>query len=141
MGDVKEYAGWVNAMTQTPVKKRKEWVKNIIENLSKPELYQKNPQKSAKEMQNVAELLNDRSKFELVGFSANLNYVKHDKRSGDVDEDLECIFVHPWGSPKLLFKHKDLPVIIIVGEDLRLDESVLDDSGKNPKLELRGFTG
>ena len=148
MKDVKEYAQWVITMIKTPVKNRREWVKNILANLSKPEIYAKkiNPASArdlvpAQQMKSVAEMLSDKATFELVGFSANLQYVKHDKRNGDVDDDLSCIFVHPWGSPKLLFKHKKLPVIIIVGEDLKLDESVLDENEKNPRFELRGFTG
>jgi hypothetical protein len=135
---IKEYADWVYTMIKNPINKRKAWVKDIFINLNKGTAGKKN---NPKELKNLAELLCDKAKFDLVGFSANLHYVKHDLRKGDEEADLNCVFVHPWASPKLLYKHKDLPVIMIIGEDLRLDESVLDDNSKNVTHSIRGFTG
>jgi hypothetical protein len=138
MGNVKDYADWVHTMIKNPIVKRKQWVSDIMNGLRKGiGKTKKNP----KEAQNLADLLSDKSKFELIGFSANLHYIKDNLRKGDTDEDLECVFVHPWGSPKLLFKHKDLPVLFIVGDDLRLDESVINEVDKNEKVDVRGFTG
>lgn len=135
---IKEYAEWVKTMIKNPIKKRKAWVTDIMNNLKNGVgIKRKNP----KEAQNLADLLNDKSKFDLIGFAANLHYVKHDLRNGDTKEDTECVFVHPWASPKLLFAHKELPVVMIVGDDLRLDESVLDEHKQNEKSNVRGFTG
>lgn len=135
---VKEYADWIYTMIQNPIERRKAWVKDILTNMKNGVgLKKKNP----KELENLTDVLLDKSKFDLVGFSANLHYVKHALRKDDVEEDLHSVFVHPWATPKLLFKHKTLPVVIIVGEDLRLDDNVLNEVAKNTKQEVRGFTG
>jgi hypothetical protein len=135
---IKEYADWVTTMIKNPVKNRKKWVSDIMNGLKNSS---SNKRKNPKDTENLAELLNDKSKFDLIGFAANLHYIKDALRKGDTDEDLECVFVHPWASPKLLFKHKTLPVIFIVGDDLRLDESVINEVDKNEKVDVRGFTG
>jgi len=135
---IKEYANWVDVMIKNPLKKRKQWVIDIMNNLKNGVgTKRKNP----KEAMNLADLLSNKDDFELVGFAANLHYIKHDLRKGDTMEDTECVFVHPWASPKLLFAHKRLPVVLVVGDDLRLDESVLDEHEQNQKVEVRGFTG
>lgn len=138
MEKVKEYADWVYSMINNPLERRKAWVKEIFETLKKSKGSKKS---NPKEIENLTELLNDKSIFDLVGFSANLHYVKHALRKDDEEEDLHSVFVHPWATPKLLFKHKTLPVVIIVGEDLRLDDNVLNEVEKNVKQEVRGFTG
>lgn len=135
--DVKDYAEWVYTMIASSIDRRKAWVKDIFNNLRRGVGF-KNSSKGALEF---TDMLNDRSEFDLIGFSANLHYVKHEKRPGDTEEDLNCVFVHPWATPKLLYKHKTLPLILITGDDLRLDESVLDEDSKNMKQNVRGFTG
>lgn len=136
MSNVKDYADWVYTMIKTPLAKRKQWVVEIMNNLKKG-----NKKNNPKETQNLADLLNDKNKFDLIGFSANLHYIKSLLRKGDTQEDAECVFVHPWASPKLLFKHKTLPVIFIVGDDLLLDDSAINEVDKNDKVDVRGFTG
>ena len=130
--NVKQYAQWVYTMIKTAPAKRKEWIKIIFDNLKS---------KKTKEFENLVEMLQDRSNFDLIGFAPNLHYIKHDKRRGDTEEDLGCVFVHAWATPKLLFTHKRLPVIIIVGDDMRYDDSVLNEQEKNPTVPVRGFTG
>jgi hypothetical protein len=136
---VKEYNSWVYTMLETPVKKRWEWVRIIFESLTSPWNKKANP--LSREMVEFAKNLEQSKNFDIVGFSANVHYVKHDVGKGDQLSDLKSVFVHAWGSPKLLFQHKKLPILIIVGGDLRVHESVLDEIDKNDKRSIRGITG
>ena len=90
--------------------------------------------------------LKKKSFFELIGFSINANYVMSHVRSTKTNpisqEDLEALFIHAWGSPKLLYKHKKLPMLVIVGADIQLDESILDEMEDNSEItKVIGITG
>jgi hypothetical protein len=132
---VKEELGWVDTFVRLPPSKRKEWVKRILEEIRS---YRKrgNP---TKETKYLSDLLSDRSKFDLIGFSYNVNYIKVD---ADDDESLMARWVHPWGSPKLLFKHKKLPILIIAGADIRFNDAITNELRDNPRLDdVAGITG
>lgn len=134
MASVKEELAWVSTFTRLPVAKRKEWVKRILEEIRS---YRKG--KPSPETKYLSELLADRSKFELIGISYNMSYIKVDA------EDEECLrarWIHPWGSPKLLFKHKKLPMLIIAGADIRFNDAVTNEVKGNSQVRgIIGITG
>jgi len=132
---VKEFNSWVYTLIETPVRKRKEWVKGVLEGIKNFKV--KNPSNNTQDM---IDSLNS-SSFDLVGFSTNINYIKDKKKPGDSKEDLEHVFVHAWGSPKLLYAHKDLPLLMIVGGDLRVDGTILSEIGKNKGKIPTGIRG
>ena len=134
MSDVKESHSWVNMFLNLSIKKRLEWVKLIFQGML---------DKFSRDrgLKTLVLSMKDRKQFDLIGFSVNIEYIKHGLRPGDEEDDLNHIFVHAWGSPKLLLKHKKYPILIVCGDDLKLDESILDEHKQNEKENIRGITG
>jgi hypothetical protein len=139
---MKEYLNWALVMVQqahaNPDKARKTrrmWVEKIFEGLRS---YRPQTQIN-KEAVYLSDVLQDESTWEEVGFAVNLQYIRVDH---DNDEMLGYVFVHPWGTPPLILKHKKLPVFITVGPGLRWNDSILrelTDNGYNDRVE--GATG
>ena len=137
---MKEYLKWVTVMIQqaqeNPKKARKtraNWVNLILDGIKS---YRKD--RSSPDAKYLTEML-DSDTWELIGFAVNLQYVRADHPNDDM---LKYIFVHPYGTPPLIYKHKKLPIIITVGPGLRWNESILrelDDNRYNDDVE--GVTG
>ncbi len=141
---MKEYLNWAIVMVQqahaNPERARKTrrmWVEKIFDGLRS--YRPKDENKSSKEAIYLSDVLSDDSTWEEVGFAVNLQYIRVDH---DNDEMLGYVFVHPWGTPPLILKHKRLPVFITVGPGLRWNDSILreiSDNGYNDHIE--GATG
>lgn len=146
---MKEYLNWAVVMVQTAHKDpdrarevRANWVEHILNGIKsyrdsgikKGNLYDSNQEKKY-----LTDLLADDSTWELVGFGVNLQYIRADHAN---DEMLKYIFVHPWGTPPLIYKHKRLPMFVTVGAGIRWNDSILrelKDNGYNDRVE--GATG
>jgi len=137
MSGVKEYLSWVGVMVRTPVKKRMEWVKLIFEGLRS---YRPKNQPKDREAFYLSDALQDKDTWDLIGFSCNLQYIRADHEDKDM---LEAVFVHPWGTPPLLLKHKRLPMFVIVGPGIRWNDTILRELEQNRvgKDELEGASG
>jgi len=138
---VKQYASWVQMMQNLSENKRQEWVKRIHNSLK--EQAQKEKTRERKELINFSKLLQDKNIFKLIGFSPNTQYIKDSIGKNDPGE-LDPVYIHAFGTPKLLYAHKKLPVLVIIGPDLRIDESVLDEGSnkyKNNRHDIKGITG
>lgn len=132
MANFKEYLKWVDTMLDASKRERAEWVKIIMDGLR----YYR--QFHPKKTEWLSDQLENAHEYELIGFVPNLSYIKHDAEDADL---LKAIYVHPWGVPSLLFKHKKLPIAVIVNPAMRLDDTVLNEQ-KNPREDdLMGFTG
>ena len=139
---MKEYLTWALVMIQqaqvNPDKARKtrrKWVESIFDGLRsyRPKT------KVNEEAVYLSDMLQDNSTWEEVGFAANLQYVRIDH---DNDEMLKYLFVHPWGTPPLVLKHKRLPVFITVGPGLRWNDSILREITDNGYTDhIEGATG
>lgn len=79
----------------------------------------------------LSDYLDSGKDFNFLGFSANFPYINVDPKFGDT----KSLWIHAWGTPQLLFQHKQLPVMMIVGPSVRLDENVLGERN------MLGFTG
>lgn len=138
---MKEYLNWAIVMIQAAHndpnkarKTRKQWVEHILNGIRS---YR--PETEKKEAKYLTDVLADKSTWELIGFGVNLQYIRADH---DNDDMLKYVFVHPWGTPPLVYKHKRLPMIITVGPGIRWNESILrelSDNGYNDHIE--GATG
>jgi hypothetical protein len=105
---VKEYLSWTLTMIATPVRKRKDWVRLILEGLHK---FGKNG-----EGKYLANMLADKRVWECLGFSTNAHYILLKGREEDMKETMS----DDWNSPTLLFKHKELPLFVIAGPEVKL---------------------
>ncbi|MEO5348871.1 MAG: hypothetical protein H7836_04420 [Magnetococcus sp. YQC-3] len=133
---VKEYLSWVRTMVLAPREKRWEWVRLIFEGMKS----YRPKNSSAKESIFLSDALQDKDTWELVGFSTNLQYVRVDHAE---DEMLEAVFVHPWGTPPLLLKHKRLPMFVIAGPGIRWNDTILRElkDNKVTSVDLEGASG
>ena len=131
---VKDHLSWVVTMLSATPKRRKEWVMAIIDGIKS--YRDKNTHREGAKW--LSDIIQDDATWELIGVAVNQQYVRMD---GDPDL-LNAIWVHPWGTPNLVLKHKKLPVIITVGPGIRWNESVLGEMSKNDYDDaVRGITG
>ena len=126
---VKDYLPWVALMTKVPKSERLRWVRLVLDGIRS--YRSKSEQKSTW----LSDVLAS-GEFETVGFAANVSYVKLD---GNATE-MSALYVHPWGTPTLLLKHKRLPVTIMASPSMRYDDSLLAEAG-NKTPGVKGFTG
>jgi hypothetical protein len=138
MSEVKEFLTWAETMIATPIKQRKIWVEKIIAGIrSYREPKTKNPDMESQKKY-LSDMLENEDDVELIGFAVNSSYIKVDSPH---EEELGALFIHPFGTPQLLYKHKKLPMLLIVGPGIRLDESILEEVSGNQKIPTRGITG
>jgi|688.fasta_scaffold1230400_1 hypothetical protein len=137
-GKVKEYLGWVKTMLSTPVKRRWEWVETIVAGIRsyRPE---KAKASDSHTTRYLSDALMDDGTWEILGFATNISYVRVDAPDKDM---LKYIWVHPWGTPALLLKHRRLPVVIMAGPGIRWDDTILREITENGYVDKPlGFTG
>jgi len=72
----------------------------------------------------------------MIGLGVNACYVRV---NGD-KELLNSLWVHAFGSPVLMLKHKKLPVIVLAGPGIRYNSSILQEHGIDGS-EVLGITG
>ena len=140
-GQVKEYLSWVTTMLDTPVKKRWEWVNLIIEGIRSYRKESKSPLSKQDEatVKYLSDALLDDKTFEIVGFAPNISYVRVDAPNRDM---LKYIWIHPWGTPPLVLKHRRLPVFLIAGPGIRWNDTILRELKENGHTDsVIGATG
>lgn len=131
---VKDHLSWVKTMLKAPVSRRREWIKTIIDGIKS----YRDKQAPKKDVLWLSDVIQDDATWELIGVAVNQQYVRMD---GD-KELLDAIWVHPWGTPNLVYKHRKLPLIITVGPGIRWNDSILSEMPKNEYDEaVRGITG
>lgn len=134
---VREYLSWVMTMLETPVKNRWRWVEVIIDGIRS--YREQHETKSDETVQYLSDALLDDSTWEIVGFVPNISYVRVDCPDREM---LKYIWVHPWGTPPLLLKHKKLPICMIAGPGIRWDDTILRELKENGHVDKPlGFTG
>ena len=127
---VKWSLSWVNTLVNSSKKIREEWVKIIIEGIRS---YRNEKEDKGKYLSDV---LVDENEYEMIGLGVNACYVKVDGPK----ELLNALWVHAFGSPVLMLKHKKLPVIVLAGPGIRYNSSILQEHGID-KSKVMGITG
>jgi len=131
---VKDHLSWVKTMLKAPVSRRHAWFNAIIDGIRS----YRDKTTHKKDALWLSDIIQDDATWEVIGFAVNQQYVRMD---GDKDL-LDAIWVHPWGTPNLVLKHRKLPLIITVGPGIRWNESILGEMTKNAYDEsVRGITG
>ena len=79
--------------------------------------------------------------FQFIGFSPNVYYIKEKGPAND----LNVMWVHPFSTPALLFKHKKLPCLLITNGNIEFNSSRLKKIKANNGLDnlddILGITG
>lgn len=116
---MKEYCTWIDDVCDMSMPDRQRMAKKVLDALRSFRKKDVPPKEST--------YLTDWLLKEtvLMGFVGNVNYVNATKRKpGMAREQFENILLHALGSHVLLFKHKKLPLLLIVGPGIKLDHKV-----------------
>jgi hypothetical protein len=141
MSGVREYLSWVTTMLETPVKKRWEWVNLIVDGIRsyRPKETAQLSKADEATVKYLSDAILDDKTFEIIGFGTNLSYVRIDAPNRDM---LKYIWIHPWGTPPLVLKHRRLPVFITVGPGIRWNDTILRELKDNGYTDsVIGATG
>jgi hypothetical protein len=79
----------------------------------------------------LSDMIEAGKEFEIVGFAGNAPYINVDKTFGDT----KPVWVHPWGIPALLLRHRQFPAMMIVSPTIRLNENIRGERN------MEGYTG
>ena len=132
---VRQALSWVKELMESRASRRHEWVKTILRGI---ERYNSKTGETTRDGMEFAANLQDRSQFELIGICPNIMYIKAEGQP----EDLKAIWVHAWGTPVLLYKHKKTCALVIAGPGIRLNDSVVREISYNQyKEKILGITG
>jgi hypothetical protein len=83
--------------------------------------------KVTKKMDELVTILKS-DEVEFIGFIPSVSYIKENSSSKD---ELQAMFVHPFSSPTLLYKMRDIPVLLIANGNLDFNDSVLCKISEN----------
>lgn len=112
---------WVKDLLLFSPSRRKKMRKLALESLKKF--------KQGKESDEGIELVRGlEEEAEFIGFVPNVSYVKEMAKDA---EDLSSIFVHPFGSPTLLYKVKGKPILLLTNANLEYNKSKLEEIPHN----------
>lgn len=118
---------WAKTVSNLSSKDKEELFDLLVEGIRAHRKENKNPSGGKW----LSDVIKSQSDFKLVGYSMNIPYLNVEKRHGNT----RPLWIHPWGTPQMYLQHRKLPVTMIAGPSIRLDENVLGD--KN----MLGFTG
>lgn len=122
---VKQSLGWVKAVSHMTEGEKRELEDLIIKGI---ESYRKSLTPG---QEWLSDFIRSGKDFTVTGFAVNIPYINIERRFGPTDP----LWVHAWGTPQLLLAHRKLPVIMIVGPSIRLDENIFGDRS------MEGYTG
>jgi hypothetical protein len=80
-----------------------------------------------KQVENFVKDLEKENGVDFVGFIPKIEYIK-DKGT---KMQLEALWQHGFGSPALLYAHKELPMLIIAGPNLMFNDSIVNNIKEN----------
>lgn len=123
--DIKQLLSWSNTVSYLSDSEKKSLSDLLIDGIK--------AQRRGKKESDVwlSDFVRSGKEFRVIGFAANAPYINVDRAYGDT----RPIWVHPWGIPALLLRHKELPVILMISPAIRLNENLLGN--KN----MEGYTG
>jgi hypothetical protein len=134
MGEVVQHLSWVKALINATYKARDNLFRKILDGITRYNSRTGTPTKDGQKL--VQDLLSE--EFECIGFTPNLQYIRLEGSANDE----HALFVHPWATPPLVFKHRRLPVILITGPGIRLNDTIVREVQTNDfRVGVQGFTG
>jgi hypothetical protein len=133
---VKEYLTWVTTFLASKAPFRKQTVGRALDQLVEFGSGTGNFEQRKKQGKILYNLIKG-SDWKLVGVMASVRYLKVDAPN----DDLRAIHIHPLGSPGLLYYNKRLGTLVVVGTNIRFDDSVVNEFKENIPIGVGGLTG
>lgn len=106
---------WVKQLITFPVSERKKLRKICLNGIK---LFKKG--KESDEGREAARFLKEDCEF--IGYAVNISYVMENSKHED---ELGCLWVHPFSGPTLLYKVKNAPMLVLSNENLNFNKSNL----------------
>jgi hypothetical protein len=132
---VREALSWVKTLMESQSARRPEWVKAVLKGIRS---YNSMTGEPTAEGKKFADYLASSSEFELIGICPNIMYIK----THGNEEDQKAMWLHAWGTPVLLYKHRKTCALVIAGPGIRFNDSVVREISYNQyKEEILGITG
>lgn len=120
MSSVKEFLNWCLIFLKSDKSSRVKMREILLKGISEYN----------EEAKQYAEWLSNTKNCQFVGFGVNIQYIKE---SGTKDE-MKALWVHPFGGPVLVYKHKRLPMLIMTSPSLEYNDSHIK------KAKLNNYT-
>lgn len=140
-GPVRSFLTWVKTLMNSDKKDRRKLKNRILNDIKDTKQGLSNGKADPYQGKKLYEALKDAAKFKLIGFAPNVMYLKED---GSPDQ-LSTVWVHAWGMPTLLYKHKKFPMLIMVGPGIRFNKTLLSEIDEEQLKEwmgnIQGITG
>jgi hypothetical protein len=126
MSSVKEFLNWCLIFIKSSPQQRKAMKQVLLDGIAE---YSEEGKKYAKWLES--------SQCQFIGFAVNVQYIKE---NGDIKER-EALWVHPFGGPVLLYKHKRLPMLIMSSPSLEFNDSHIKKAKMNNYTQtIEGIT-
>lgn len=123
--DIQQVLSWVNVVSCLNRNEKAALVRLLVEGIEAQR------GKKSSEERWLSDFIKREDEFKIVGFAANAPYINVDRAFGDTAP----IWVHPWGIPALLLKHREMPAIMMVSPTIRLNENIYGSKA------MEGYTG
>lgn len=123
--EVKQALSWANVVSRMTRSEKQDLVDLIIDGIR--------AQRKSKRSDQVwlSDYLRNEKDFEIIGFALNAPYINVDRSWGDT----KPLWVHPWGIPAILGRHRKLPSLVMASPTIRLNENI------NGSKAMEGYTG
>lgn len=134
-----EFLEWAVVFSKASPARRKEIYKLILESLKDFSEHGEGRADKSAGME-LFRKFSDPNEYELVGISTGISYLRV---FGTSQKELKARWIHPWGSPTLLLKHKRLPYMVEVNPGIRFGKSYLIEMPENKHAaeDVEGTTG
>lgn len=115
-GKVVSGLSWVADMLSFSVTARKKIRRMVLEGI-----FNFKRGKPSKEAADFVNYLKQEGQF--VGFATNMSYIMENSKYA---EELDSIWIHPLSEPSLLYKIKDMPILIVTNPNIEYNNTVLN---------------
>jgi hypothetical protein len=123
--EIKQHLEWVNAVSKMSIVRKKALYQLLLAGIRSHRRKKKPGERW------LSDFLENNQEFILKGFCVNCCYLRME---GDKDQ-IEPLWIHPWGTPQILFTHRDFPAMMVVGPALRLHQNIFGQK------DMIGYTG
>ena len=116
---VREMFDWVRTILQASYKNRLKIVRQIENDIR---MYGSLNDEETPEGKALCESIIKSGDYEAFGLLPNLSYV----RIEGTEEEREAVFIHAFGDPVILYRHKNTGVLVVLGASMHFDESLIE---------------
>jgi hypothetical protein len=136
---MREMLSWVKTFLKSDSSFRKKVRTSVLKQLEyEGSGDESTPSKERLKQGKILSRLVSQSNMKFIGVMPNISYLKVE---GDKKDELPYAWVHPFGNPALLYYDKNSGALLIVGNGIKFNDSVVNEYPENKKVSMIGITG